>query len=129
MALWLARLTNHLPVAKKPSRRVLLIWLNASDRLQPRPWMDFRLRQNRRLRPETFHQRAHERPDRCRGHQNRRLALAGRLFEAVTHDGHEFGQLGRLHRKAALLALADQRFGKGLLPFRRQRDQRQVAID
>jgi hypothetical protein len=59
--------------------------LDVSDGLEPRPWMDFRLRQNGRSRPETFHQRTHERPDRRRGDQHRRLALARGLLEpAIT---------------------------------------------
>jgi len=62
------------------------------DRLSPRAGMNFRLRQNRGLRPESLHQRAAKAGSR-RGDQYRGLAFAGRLFEAVTHRGHELGQL------------------------------------
>src|SRR5260370_36285567 len=91
--------------------------LDASDRLQPRAGMNFSLRQNRGLRPEPLHQRAHEGADRCRGDQYRRLAFAGGMFETATHRGHEPALPGRLHRKAAFLSLTEQRLGKSPLPL------------
>ena len=45
----------------------------------------------------------------------------------LAHQRDELGQPRRLHRQAAVVALADDRLGEGLLPLRRQRDQRQVA--
>ena len=60
--------------------------LNAADRLQPHPRIDFLLRQHAGLRPEALHDDAHERPD---GEEARRLhgeaavvALAGDRFVA-----------------------------------------------
>ncbi len=70
---------------------------------------------------------AHEGPDGGRGDQHRRLAGAGGLLEAVAHQVDELGQPRRLHRQAALVALADDRFGEGLLPLGAERDQRQIA--
>ena len=55
--------------------------LDTADRLQPRPRVDFRLRQHAGLRAETLDDAAHERPDGGRRHQYRRLALARRLLE------------------------------------------------
>src|ERR1700687_854667 len=66
--------------------------LNASDCLQPGAGMDFRLRQDGGLRPEALDQRSHEGPDPRRGDENRRLAFASRLLEAVPHHRHELGQ-------------------------------------
>src|ERR1700682_5570096 len=66
--------------------------LDASDRLQPRARIDFRLRQKGGLLPEALNQRTHELPYRRRGHQYRRLAFAGGLFKAVAHHGHELRQ-------------------------------------
>src|SRR5258706_3694993 len=86
---------NRLPVAEKyrGPRADLASLLDAADRLQPRPRMDFRLRQHGGLLPEALDQRTHEGPDRRRGHQHRRLAIARGLFEAVAYHGHELGQL------------------------------------
>ena len=104
-------------------------WLDAADRFQPGAGVDFRLRQHGGLGAETLDQRTYEGPDRGRSDQHRRFALACGLFEPLAHDGHELRQPRRLHGEAAFLALADQRFRKRLLPLRRQRDQRQIAVD
>src|SRR5262249_36017562 len=98
---------------------------DAADRLEARPGVDLRLRQDRGLRAESLDDRANEVPDAGRGDEDRNLALAGRLLEAVAHQGNELGQAGGLHGEAALLALADNRFGERLLPPGGQRDQRQ----
>src|SRR5216684_7895520 len=74
---------------EKAARSAQRSELDASDRLQPRARMDFRLRQHGGLLPEALDQRTHEWPDRRRGYQYRRLAFAGGLFEAVAHHGHE----------------------------------------
>src|SRR5437879_3061730 len=96
-----------------------------ADRLQPRPRMDLRLRQHGRLRTEPLDDRADELPYAGRGDENRHFALARGLLETLAHQGDELGQARRLHGEVALLALADDRFGEGLLPAGRQRDQRQ----
>ena len=69
------------------------------------------------LRPEALDDAADERADARRGDQHRGLALAGGLLEALAHEGDEFRQPGRLHRQAAVVALADDRFGEILFPF------------
>jgi hypothetical protein len=80
---------------------------DAADGLEPRPRVDFGLRQHRRLRPEAFDDAAHEWTDRGRGDQHRRLAVARGVLETVAHDGDELGQPRRLHRQHAVVALAD----------------------
>ena len=89
--------------------------------------MNFALREHRRLRAEALDDAAHERPDVGGGDQHRGLALARGLLELLAHQSDEFRQLGGLHGEMALVAFADHALGEGLLPFRRQRDQRQVA--
>src|SRR5215472_11981364 len=104
------------------------LWcLNASDGLQPCARMNLRLRQHRRLRAEALDDRAHERTDRGRGDEHRRLALTRGVFEALAHQGDEFGEARGLHRQLTLVALTDDRFGEGLFPFGRQGDEREVA--
>src|SRR5215471_7866309 len=94
------------------------LWcLNASDGLQPCARMNLRLRQHRRLRAEALDDRAHERTDCGRGNEHRRLALTRGVFEALAHQGDEFGEARRLHRQLTLVALADDRFGKRLFPL------------
>ena len=89
--------------------------------------MDFRLRQHARLRAEALDNAAHERPDGGRGHQHRCFAVFRRLLEFFPHQVDEFGEFRRLHGEVAIVALADDRFGKGLLPFGGERDDRQRA--
>src|SRR6185369_3344294 len=48
--------------------------------------------------------------------------------EAFTDERDELGQARGRHGEALVLALADDRLGEGLLPFGRERDQRQVAV-
>ncbi len=89
--------------------------------------MDLGLGEDRGLGAEAFDHAAHERADAGGGHQHRRLADLRRLLEALPDERDEFGQARGLHRQAAVVALAHDRFRERLLPFRRQRDQRQVA--
>ena len=79
------------------------------------------------LGAEALDDAAHERPDAGRGYQHRRFAIARGLLEFLPHQVDELGELGGLHRKASIVTLADDRFGKRLLPTGRQRDQRQVT--
>ena len=101
---------------------------NTRDRLQPRPRMDFRLRKDAGLRAEALDDAAHERrgsPARSPAPAPRRRAPPASNFSRTEID--EFGELRRLHGEAAVVALADDRFGKSLLPFGGERDDRQVA--
>ena len=77
---------------------------------------------------EAFDDAAHERPDIGRSDQHRRFAVPRRLLEFFADQVDEFGQLGGLHGKAAVVALADDGFGESLLPFGGERDQRQIAV-
>src|ERR1043166_5580772 len=79
---------------------------DAAHGLEPRPRVNLRLREHRRLRPEPLDNPAHERPDARRGHQHRRLALAAGMLEPLAHEGNKLGAFGRLHGEVALLALA-----------------------
>jgi hypothetical protein len=90
--------------------------------------VDFRLRQDAGLRPESLDDAPHKGPDAGGGDQDRRFAVARCLFEFVAHQIDELGERGGLHREIAVVALADDGFGKGLLPFGRQSDDRQRAI-
>src|SRR5690349_20243325 len=96
---------------------------DAAHGLEPCAWVNLRLREHRRLRPESLDDAAHERPDARRGHEHRRLALAAGMLEPLPHEANELGKFGRLHREAALLALADDRHGERLFPFGGERDQ------
>src|SRR5207248_2965132 len=102
--------------------------LNPPDRLEPDPRMDLRLRQHGGLGTEALHDRADKRPHPRRSDEYRRLALTRCILEPLAHERNEFGQARWCHREALVLTLADDRLGEGLLPFGRQRDQRQVAV-
>src|SRR6185437_2630004 len=84
---------NRCPLCANVALRVRRMRLYAADRLQPRPRMNFGLRQHGRLLPESLDQRAHEGADPRRGYQHRRLALARGALEGVAHAAHELRQL------------------------------------
>src|SRR5262245_3341591 len=100
---------------------------DAPDGLQPGAGVDFGMGDDRRLGTEALDHAAYEGTDAGRGHQHRRLAGLRRLLEPRPHERDELGQLRGLHRKMPVVALADDRFGEGLLPFGAERDERQVA--
>ena len=57
--------------------------LDTAYSLEARARMNFALRQDRRLRPESLDDTAHEWPNVRRGYQDRRFALAGNFLEAL----------------------------------------------
>src|SRR6478609_2576060 len=85
--------------------------LNAPDRLQPHPGMDFRLGQHADLGAEPLDDGADKWPHRRGGDQHGGVALARRILEALADEREEFRQLRGLHREALVLALADDRLG------------------
>ena len=86
--------------------------LDLPHRLEAHLRVHFRLAHHRRRWAEAFDQRAHERADVGGGEQHRRLAQLRGLLERGAHVGDEIVQLRRRERQGALLAFADQRFGK-----------------
>ncbi len=90
--------------------------------------MDFRLRQHAGLGAEALDDAAHERPRRGEVTSTGASPSRAASSKRSRTSGDELGQPRRLHGKAPLVALADDRLGERLLPLRRQRDQRQVAL-
>ncbi len=97
---------------------------DAADRTQAHPRMDFVLRHHECLRTKALDDRADIGPHARTCQEDRYVACASGLLEAVPHGRNEFLQHGRLHRELFLLSLADQGFGESLFPARRQRDER-----
>src|SRR3712207_1255314 len=89
--------------------------------------MDFGLAEHRRLAAEALDDRAHERPRADRGDEDRHPAETRRVLVAVADQVHELAQLRGLHGEVAVVAMADDRLEKSLLPLRREGDDRHVA--
>src|SRR5476651_1186568 len=96
--------------------------LNASNGLQPRARVNFRLRQHAGLCPETFDNAAYECPDSRRCDQHWCFALACGFLEPIAYQGDELSEPRWLHGEVFVVALADNRLGEILLPFGGQRD-------
>src|SRR5262249_12016925 len=89
--------------------------------------VDLGLRHHHGLRPEALDDRANEGADLRARQQHRHFVLLARLVEAVAHRLDEGLELRRRHGELAFLALADDRLREGLLPGRRQSNERKIA--
>src|SRR5258705_5873208 len=104
----------------KPNRaRAMRAASNSAHRLEPGAWMDLGLREHRRLRPEALDDAAHEWPRAGRSDEHGRFSGPRRLLETLAHERDELGETRGLHGKVLVVALADNRFGKRLLPLGR----------
>ena len=89
--------------------------------------VDFRLRQHGVWRGSARRARARTAGPRPRSPAPAPRPRGRRPRSASRTAGDELGQPRGLHREAAVVALADDRFGEVLFPPRGERDQRQMA--
>ena len=102
--------------------------LNRSDRLQPRPRVDFVLAHHRGLATKAFDDGADVGPNAGAGEQDRCVAGLGGALKRLAHATDEILEFGRCQGQLLFLALAHQRVGEGILPVSGQRDDRQSPI-
>src|SRR5579883_570045 len=115
--------------AVKERRRMAdLRLLDLAQGLDARLRMDLVLRHDHRQGAHAIHDRSHEGADRRARQEDRRLAEHREALEGLPNAGDELLEPARRHGELALLALAGDGLGEALLPFRREGDERDIAI-
>src|SRR5262245_37151284 len=89
--------------------------------------MDFVLTHHHRLRPEALDDRAHVRAHGWTRQQHWRFPFKPGGVEALANAGDEVLKAARGDRELLFLAVADEGVGEGLLPCRREGDERQIT--
>src|SRR5690348_17229598 len=90
--------------------------------------MDLVLRHDDGHGAEALDDRTDIGPDRRARQQHGVLAAHGEALEIASNGLNEFLELQRRHAEMALLALSREGFGEGLLPLRRECDERNDAL-